>query len=170
MIIIVTGTPATGKTTLSKKISEKFRLEYLDLKKVIKENKLYDSFDKKRECYVVDTNKLNKFLIEKIKKSKKNIIIDSLLSHYLPKKYTDLCIITKCNLKELKKRLEKRRYSKEKVRENLDSEIFDICLNEAKEAGHYTFVINTTKSIKKEAFNQLIGEINAIKRTGRRSK
>ena len=47
------------------------------------------------------------------------------------------------SLKTLKKRLEKRGYSKEKVRENLDAEIFDTCRIEALEAGHNVEVIYT---------------------------
>ena len=80
-----------------------------------------------------------------ISKSKKLLVIDSHLSHYLPKKYVKLCVVTKCDLKVLKKRLEKRKYSKGKVRENLDAEIFDVCLNEAKELGHKVKVVDTTK-------------------------
>ena len=37
---------------------------------------------------------------------------------------------------------------KNKVRENLDAEIFDICLNEAKENKHKIIVLDTTKGIK----------------------
>ncbi|MCK5282635.1 MAG: AAA family ATPase [Nanoarchaeota archaeon] len=170
MIICVTGTAGTGKTTLARILKKELNYEYVDVKKIIKEKNLYDSYDKKRKCYVVDTKRLNKFLIEKIKNNSNDLIFDSLLSHYLPKKYVDLCIVTKCGLKELKKRLEKRKYSKEKVRENLDAEIFDTSLNEAKEKGHYTFVINTTESIKKEVISKLIGEINAVKSTSRRIK
>ena len=81
-------------------------------------------------------------------KALKGIIIDSHLSHYLPKKYVDLCVITKCSLKTLEKRLKKKKYSKEKIKENLECEIFDVCLNEAKEAGHKILVVDTTKGIK----------------------
>lgn len=161
MTICITGTPCTGKTTLAKILSRKLRYRYVDVKRLIKKNRLYEHYDKKLKTYIVEPKKLNNFLIKKVIDSN-NLIIDSLLSHYLPKKYVDLCIVTKCELKELKKRLEKRRYPKEKVRENLDAEIFDICLNEAKEKGHYTFVINTTKGIKKQAVMQIIGEVNAI--------
>jgi adenylate kinase len=65
----------------------------------------------------------------------------------LPKKYVDLCIVTKCGLKTLEKRLKKRGYKKQKIRENLDCEIFDICLNEAKEKGHNIKIIDTTAGI-----------------------
>ncbi|MBW2981137.1 AAA family ATPase [Candidatus Woesearchaeota archaeon] len=146
--IIVTGTPGTGKTTLAKKLNKKLGYDYIDVKEIIKEDKLKEGYDRKKKCYIVDIKKLNKVLVETIKKAAKSIIIDSHLSHYLPKKYVDLCIVTKCNLKELKKRLEKnKKYSKSKVRENLDCEIFDVCLNEAKEAGHKVIVIDTTKGL-----------------------
>jgi adenylate kinase len=169
MIICITGTPATGKTTLARILAKKLGYRLLDVKSLVKKRKIYEKYDKKLKTYIVDTKKLNKFLIKQIKFNK-NLIIDSHLSHYLPRKYVDLCIVTKCELKELKKRLEKRGYSEQKVRENLDSEIFDICLNEAKELWHYTFVIRTTKGIKKEMLSQLEGEINAIESRSRSTK
>lgn len=147
--IIITGSVGTGKTTLAKKFSKKTNYKYLDVNKIVKENKLNEKYDKKRRCYVIDTNKLNKLLIKLIKDSKESLVIDSHLSHYLPKKYVDLCIVTKCSLKTLEKRLKKRKYNKKKIRENLDCEIFDVCLNEAKENKHKTMIINTSKGIKK---------------------
>ena len=80
-----------------------------------------------------------------INKSKKLLIIDSHLSHYLLKEYVKLCVVTKCDIKVLKGRLEKRKYSKLKVRENMDAEIFDICFGEAEDFGHKIKIIDTTK-------------------------
>jgi adenylate kinase len=146
-VIAVTGTPGTGKTTVARRISRKKGCKYVDVTKLIKENRIYDSYDRKKKAYDVDTNKLNKFLIkiilsEKAKKTK-CLVIDSHLSHYLPSRYVNLCVVTKADLKKIKKRLEKRGYSAAKVRENLDAEIFDVCLNEAKEEGHKIKVVRT---------------------------
>ncbi len=149
-VIIVTGSVGTGKTTISKKLAKKLNLHYIDVNKIITKYNISEGYDKKRKTKIIDIKKLNKVLIREInnfKKIKKEIIIDSHLSHYFPKKYADLCLVTKCNLKVLEKRLKKRRYSKTKIRENLDAEIFDVCLNEAKENGHKVIVINTTKGI-----------------------
>lgn len=142
--IIVSGTPGTGKTELAKALAKKLNYNYVDVNKLIKENHLSDGYDNKRKCEIIDTGKLAKFLVDIIKNSKENLVIDSHLAHYLPSKYIDLCIITKCGLKQLKKRLEKKGYNNEKIRENLDSEIFDICLNEAAEKGHTILIIDTT--------------------------
>jgi len=144
--IIVTGSVGTGKTALAKELSKKLKYRYIDVKKIISDNNISEGYDKKRKTKIIDIKILNKYLIKYIKNSE-NVIIDSHLSHYIPKKYVDLCIVTKCNLKILEKRLKNRKYSKRKIRENLDAEIFDICLEEAKQKKHKIIVIDTSKKI-----------------------
>ena len=75
----------------------------------------------------------------------KGIIIDSHLSHYLPRKYVDFCIVTKCDIEELNKRLKIKKFHKNKIQENLQAEIFNVCYNEALEKKHRVFVVDTTK-------------------------
>ena len=146
-IIIITGTPGTGKTVLAKKLANLLNFTYIDVNLIIKTNKLSLNYDKKRSTYIINTNKLNRILISLVKNTKKSLIIDSHLSHYLPSKLVDLCIVTKCDLKVLIKRLKKRKYSLNKIRENIDSEIFDICLNETIENNHNIMIIYTSKKI-----------------------
>jgi len=142
--IIVTGTPGTGKTIIAKALATKYKLKYVDVNKVIQAKKLREKYDKKRKTWEVDTDKLSKELVRMIKEDP-NVVIDSHLSHYVPSKYVDLCIVTKCNIKTLEKRLKKREYDKLKIRENLDAEIFDVCLTEAQEKKHKIQIIDTTK-------------------------
>ena len=155
VVVIITGTPATGKSTLARLLDGKFGYSLIDTNKLVK--KLSEGFDKKRHCVIVDSKRLNKELISTIKRHKgQNLVIDSHLSHYLSPKYVDLCIVTKCSLKQLKKRLEERYKDKDKVRENLDAEIFDICHNEAKDLGHKVVVVDTTKGINIAKVKKLI--------------
>jgi len=144
MVIIVTGTSGTGKTAIAKKLAKKLKYDYLDVNKIIIENSLRGKYIKRLDSYEVDVNKLNKILVNLIKKNKK-LVIDSHLSHYLPRKYVDYCVICKTKLGVLRKRLEKRNYSKSKVRENLDSEIFDVCLTEALENKHRIIIVDTSE-------------------------
>ena len=152
-VIIVTGSVGSGKTTLAKKLSKFLDFKYIDVNTIIKKNELSEGYDKKNMCDVVDVKRLNKYLIKLIKSINIGIIIDSHLSHYLPKKYVDLCIVTKCNLKELKKRLKKRKYSEGKIKDNLEAEIFNVCLEESKEQGHKTLIVDTTKGITKDVLS-----------------
>lgn len=150
MIIAVSGSVGTGKTTLSKRLAKELGYDYVDVSDIIKKHKLNEGYDRAKKCWIVDVKKLNRVLGEKIKEAKKNkvgLVIDSHMSHYLPKKYVDLVIITKCSLKTLANRLKKKKYSKSKIKANLEVEIFDVCFNEAKEAGHKVLVVDTTKGI-----------------------
>ena len=142
-VIIVSGVPGTGKTTLAKKLSKEKNLKYIDVNALIKKNKLANGFDRRLHSKIVDVKKLNKLLIGIIKKSKKDLIIDSHLAHYLPKRYVTLCIVTKTSISKLRNRLKKRRYSKVKIEENVDAQNFDICFIEDKELGHKIKVIIT---------------------------
>tara|TARA_Y100000310_G_scaffold335338_2_gene417122 strand:- start:36823 stop:37299 length:477 start_codon:yes stop_codon:yes gene_type:complete len=134
-VTIITGTPGTGKSTLAKKLAKERKAIVVDVNALIKKEKLFDGYDRSLKTSLVDIEKLNKKLLKLIKelqKEKKDIIIDSHLSHYLPPRVVDECIVTKCSkLLTLKRRLEKRKYSKKKVRENMDAEIFDVCALEA---------------------------------------
>jgi len=143
--IIVSGSVGAGKTTFAKKLAGKLKAEYVDVNSLVEEYKLSKSYDKKRKSKIVDADNLNKVLIGLIKKSKRKLVIDGHLSHYLPKKYAEKCYIIKCDLKTLKKRLEQRKYSKAKIRENLDAEIFDVCLVEAKEIGHKIKIVDSAR-------------------------
>ncbi|MBT4824908.1 AAA family ATPase [Candidatus Woesearchaeota archaeon] len=147
-IVVVTGTPGTGKTTLAKKLSKFLNYELITYKNIISKKKLFESYDEERKCKIVDVKKLNKHVLELIKKANnetvEGIIIDSHLSHYFPKNSVGMCVVTKCKLKTLQGRLKKRRYNAKKVRENLDCEIFDVCLTEAEEKGHKCMLVDTS--------------------------
>ncbi|MBI5393159.1 AAA family ATPase [Candidatus Woesearchaeota archaeon] len=162
-VIIITGTPCTGKSTLAKELSKYLPAKLLDVNQVINKHKMKESYDKLRDTYIIDTKKLNKVLIGYITQEKKAkthyLIIESHLSHYLPSKYVSLCIITACDLKILQSRLKKRNYNQAKVRENLDAEIFEIIHHEAKQSHRKISRIDTTKGITLNSLNKIKNHI-----------
>ena len=142
-VICVSGSVASGKTSIAKRLARKLKARYIDVNEVIKRNKLSEDYDKKRECKIIDAKKLNKILEKIIKESKESLVIDSHMSHFLNPNLVDYVVITKTSLKKLKNRLKKRGYSKSKIEENLEVEIMDICLNETKELGHKIKIVET---------------------------
>ncbi len=146
-VYIVTGTAGTGKTVLAKKISKEKKAEYINGNQIVKKYNLSVGYDNKRKCEIIDEDKFCDKLKEIISNSKKNLVIDSLLSHYLDPKYVDKCFVTKCNIKELRKRLKERKYSKEKIEENIEAEIMDVCYNEALKKGHNVEVVWTSENL-----------------------
>ncbi len=159
--IIVTGTPGTGKTTVAMQLAKRLKYEYIDVNRIIKNEKLSEGYDRKRLCKIIDIKKLNRILGKIIKNSKKKVVIDSHLSHHLPVELVDMCVVTKCNLKLLNMRLKKRKYPLNKIKENLQCEIFDVCLNEAHEKGHKTIIFDTDRN---PDYSILIKKIKRIKK------
>ncbi|MBR9683341.1 AAA family ATPase [Candidatus Woesearchaeota archaeon] len=146
--LIISGTPGTGKSTLAKFLAPKLKFHHLDIHRYYK--KISSGYSKKKQCYNIDLKKLEKLIQEKLTQHP-NLIVDSHITHHLPKKLVNLCIITKCSdLKELKKRLQKRKYSQKKIEENIQCEIFDVCLAEAKKQKHHILVVDTCQKINQK--------------------
>ncbi|TFG00490.1 MAG: AAA family ATPase [Promethearchaeota archaeon] len=132
-IIIISGTPGCGKTSVSKKISEKIKAEIISLNELTVSENFTLKYDKKRETHVVDLSKLIPYvenLIELYNKGNTEfLIIEGHFSDAIPEKYIDYVIILRCNPDELYKRLEKRGYKIKKIRENIQAEILGNCTN-----------------------------------------
>ncbi len=144
LIICVTGTPGAGKTMLAKRIARQKKLRYVALNDILLRERLCDSYDRRLKSHEVDVKTLRLFLRRLITAARKmgdGLVIDSHLSHEAPALLVDQCVVVKCDLKKLKRRLQQRGYSQRKIRENLDAEILDVCLVEALERGHKVKVV-----------------------------
>jgi adenylate kinase len=148
MIISLTGTPGTGKTSVAAILKSK-GFEVIDLNKEANDNSLFAGKDEIRDSYIVDIEKLNKYIFEKFR-DEDLIFIEGHLSHLL--KNADKVIILRCHPKALKKNLSKKGWKKEKIKENIEAEILDVILCETYEIHKEDdiFEINTSdKTIEK---------------------
>ena len=159
MIIALTGTPGTGKTTVATLLKKK-SYTVVELNKLAKEKGFVDGYDEERECSIIDVEKLQVYLKENLFKKNEKIILDGLLSHLV--KNVDLVIILRCHPGELKKRLETKGWSERKISENVEAETLDIILCEAAELHekNHLFEIDTTHKTVREIAEIVDGIVN----------
>ena len=146
-VVVISGTPGTGKSTLAKKMVKECGFKRLDVSKHYKE--ISTGYNRKKQCYDIDMKKFEKLVKERLKETtKKGLVIDSHIGQLLPKKLVTVCIILTCsNLRKLKNRLKRRKYSKKKIEENIQAEIFQTCLHEAREKGHNVVVVDEKENV-----------------------
>ncbi|ADC69555.1 shikimate kinase [Methanocaldococcus sp. FS406-22] len=152
MRIAITGTPGVGKTTVSKILGKKLGIKVIDITEIVKKYKLYSEKDEDMDSYVIDFEKLEKF-IDEIEEKEKTIILDGHVSHLLN---PDYIIVLRCNPEIIKERLEKRGYKPKKVLENVQAEILDVCLCESKGK---VYEIDTTNRDVEDIVNEIIEAI-----------
>lgn len=142
MLIGLTGTPGTGKTSVGKFLERKRHWKVIHLNDLIKEEHLYTEIDEERDAVIADMQLIRKRLDEIIiEREKEVIILESHLAHYI----ADIVIILRVYPPILKMRLKARGYSEEKVRENIEAEALDVILVEAFEWCKKVFEIDTTE-------------------------
>ena len=132
-VILVTGTPCVGKTTVAQQLTAKLDALYINLSEFAEKHRLTLGEDKERKTIIIDEEKMRIKISETIDKTEKsNIIIDG---HYayavVPKRYATRIFVLRRNPIELRKIMEKCGFSGAKLWENLASEILDVCLVEA---------------------------------------
>lgn len=158
-VIIVTGTPAAGKTTLAHALSEALGYAYLDGWAVIDRYGLSEGYDEARGCQVVDEGAFAHAVKDEISRQgaagASGVVVDSHFSQDIDPSFVDICLVATVPLDVLKSRLEARTYPPEKVKENLDAEVFEICYIEAVEVGHRVRKVDCSAPLGKQALLDL---------------
>jgi len=132
-IVIISGTPGTGKTTVSKAISKIINARLVSLNDLVIQKDFIISYDSKRDTFIFDEKAIIKFILNLIKsydpKRVNFLIIEGHFSDIIPEKFVDYVIILRCHPDELSIRLKKKGYSKSKIIENIQSEILGNCVS-----------------------------------------
>jgi adenylate kinase len=133
-VYIVTGTPGTGKTTVSTILSERLGARHIELSKFSIENGYVIEDDVERDTKVADMDALGSAIRDIIEKSASPVIVDGHYAHDLVDEPLISCLfVLRRQPWDLKGVLETRHYSNEKVWENLEAEIMGVITGEALE-------------------------------------
>ncbi len=132
-VILVTGTPCVGKTSVARLLASRLGAVYVNLTELAVKENLVLGKDEKRGSLIVDErrmkNKIGKIVEEA---GEKDVIVDG---HYaasvVPEKLATHVFVLRRNPVELRNFMEKAGFSGGKLWENLASEILDVCLVDA---------------------------------------
>ena len=134
-VVYISGTPGTGKTTITSKLRENFdNIFCISVNDFAISNNLILGEDPDKGYKIIDVERLNDELnhfIDDELESYNLIVVEGHLSHLCDG--CDKCIVLRLNPRVLKERLEDRDYSDEKILENIEAEVLDVCSVEAYE-------------------------------------
>lgn len=126
--IFITGTPCTGKTTVSEILSQKLGCKLIKINDLAIENDFVLGIDDEKGYKIIDIDELDEKVSEIIADNDL-IIFEGHLSHLCSG--ASKVIVLRVRPEILQSRLKKRNYSESKIRENLEAEAMGICTAEA---------------------------------------
>lgn len=131
-ILIITGTPGVGKSSVSELLASRIDAESISLGALVEKEELHIEVDRKRDTIVADMKRLRERTEEIITNSVGDIVVEG---HYavdiVRSEDVHLVFVLRRDPQELERVLRERLYGEEKVRENLAAEILDVCLHDA---------------------------------------
>lgn len=130
-------------------------MKWQDVSKIAKENGFVEEYDERLECPILDEEKVSWSLI-RLNWEKTNFIVFPFYTQlmdllepemdaggniveyhsceFFPERWFDAVYVIQCNNTILYDRLQQRGYNQTKIKENIECEIFQEVLNEAKES------------------------------------
>ncbi|KAG9063471.1 hypothetical protein KI688_004355 [Linnemannia hyalina] len=137
--ILITGTPGTGKTTTSEMAAEATGLTHINVGDLVKAKSLHEGLDTEYDSYILDEDKLVDEMEEMMRPGGK--IVDFHTCEIFPERWFDLVIVLRTDNGVLYPRLESRGYNAKKINENMECEIMQVVLEEARESYEEQIVI-----------------------------
>ncbi|HEY3274878.1 MAG TPA: adenylate kinase family protein [Methanocella sp.] len=135
MIIALTGTPGTGKSTVARIIDAGFNV--IDLNALIKDRYNFGADPERGGSLLADLDGLTAH----VENLEGDYVIEGHVSHFLP---VDIVVVLRAAPRVLRDRLAGRGWSKAKIDENVEAEALDVILVEALELNDRVYEIDGT--------------------------
>lgn len=151
--IIITGTPGVGKTTHCEELASKTGLHHLSINEVVKTHSIGEASNDPEDpnLQIVDEDRLLDCIENDLEEGGQ--IIDWHACDLFPPSLIDLVCVVRCDNGVLYDRLKARGYGEKKLQENMDCEIMEVLLQEARDAYDEQIVV--------ELHSEKTGDIDA---------
>ncbi|TFG04811.1 MAG: hypothetical protein EU536_03700 [Promethearchaeota archaeon] len=131
LVIGLSGTPGTGKTTIANILTGMLSALHLNLTEIAIQNDFILEDDLERNTKVADLDRIQQYLTVQITSTSRNIIIEGHYADIIPDRLLTMLIILRTSPNVLEKRLIAKNFFAPKVLENLQSEILGSCTKAA---------------------------------------
>ncbi|KAK0651972.1 P-loop containing nucleoside triphosphate hydrolase protein [Cercophora newfieldiana] len=151
--IIITGTPGVGKTSHCEQLAERTGLKHISINTIVKDKECHEGWDEEYQSWIVDEDKLLDAIEDEVKQG--GCIIDWHACDLFPKSWIDLVVVLRVDTTTLYDRLTARKYPEVKLQENIDSEIMQVLLDEARESYDEEIVVELQSATAEEMDSNL---------------
>jgi len=130
--ILIVGTPGVGKSTLSQVVAEETGLEWIDVSEIAKVNKCLEGYDSTYGSHILNEERLLDEIEDQMEEGGK--IVDYHGCDFFPQRWFDIVFVLRTKNTALYDRLIQRGYAGKKLEDNVQCEIFQTVLDEARES------------------------------------
>lgn len=135
--VLVTGTPGVGKTSTASLIAERLGMQHISVGDLVKQHKFYEGRDEKYDTLVLDEDKLLDHMEQMLADAAeegKGVVVDYHSCDFFPERWFDLILVLRAKTDVLYDRLVERGYNETKRNENMECEIMQVVLDEARDS------------------------------------
>jgi len=143
-VIVLTGTPGTGKTAVARLLAKRLGYRHLELNRAIARHRLYSGWDRTRRTYIADMRRVTRY-VKKFVTRATNTVVESHLAHELPSQLVDRVVVLRCRPEVLRARLNAKGWPKLKVDENVEAELIGLIAWEARQRHRGVVEVDATR-------------------------
>ena len=128
-IILITGTPGVGKTTVATKLASKLKAQLVNVGDLVRNENLVAESDKERGTLIADIKKVRARIRSMLRKAQGDTVVEG---HYaydvVSRESKPYVFVLRRDPDALEASLKSRGYDEKKIQENVAAEVLDVCL------------------------------------------
>lgn len=132
--ILITGTPGTGKSTLAERVCSEAALQLVSVNELVKAKALHEGRDEEFDAFIIDEDKVVDELDDNLSLPSGGFCVDYHGCDFFPERWFDLVVVLRTDNTALYDRLAARGYAAHKITENVDAEILQVLLDQARDS------------------------------------
>jgi adenylate kinase len=153
--ILITGTPGVGKSLLAGRLGLSLGMRVINVGQFAKEKGCLGAWDEAYESHELEEDRLLDLLEEEVGKGEGGLLVEHHVTDLFPERWFDLVLVLRCDNTRLHDRLTARGYSGRKLEENVQCEIFQTVLEEARASYREEVVVELPSNTEEEMAGSL---------------